>query len=47
MTVLTGVNFLVGLGDTVFLLLLGVDYAVLWGLLCMGCFLLPFDPTSR
>jgi len=33
MTVLTGVNFLVGLGDTVFLLFLGVDYAVLWGLL--------------
>jgi predicted PurR-regulated permease PerM len=33
MTVLTGVNFLVGLGDTVFLLLMGVDYALLWGLL--------------
>jgi len=33
MTVLTGVNFLVGLGDTVFLLFLGVDYAVLWGML--------------
>jgi AI-2 transport protein TqsA len=33
MTVLTGVNFLVGLGDTVFLLFMGVDYAVLWGLL--------------
>ncbi len=33
MTVLTGVNFLVGLGDTVFLWFLGVDYAVLWGLL--------------
>ncbi len=33
MTVLTGVNFLVGLGDTLFLLFLGVDYAVLWGLL--------------
>jgi AI-2 transport protein TqsA len=33
MTVLTGVNFLVGLGDTLFLLYLGVDYAVLWGLL--------------
>jgi predicted PurR-regulated permease PerM len=32
-TVLTGVNFLVGLGDTVFLLVLGVDYALLWGLL--------------
>jgi AI-2 transport protein TqsA len=33
MTVLTGVNFLVGLGDTAFLLFLGVDYALLWGLL--------------
>lgn len=33
MTVLTGVNFLVGLGDTIFLWILGVDYAVLWGLL--------------
>jgi AI-2 transport protein TqsA len=33
MTVLTGVNFLVGLADTIFLLYLGVDFAVLWGLL--------------
>ena len=33
MSILTGVNFLVGLGDTVFLLYLGVDYALLWGLL--------------
>lgn len=33
MTILTGVNFLVGLGDTIFLLIMGVDYAVLWGLL--------------
>ena len=33
MTVLTGVNFLVGLGDTIFLWFLGVDFAVLWGLL--------------
>jgi predicted PurR-regulated permease PerM len=33
MTVLTGVNFLVGVGDTIFLMILGVDYAVLWGLL--------------
>lgn len=32
-TVLTGINFLVGLGDTIFLLILGVDYALLWGLL--------------
>ena len=32
-TVLTGINFLVGLGDMIFLLILGVDYAVLWGLL--------------
>ncbi len=33
MTVLTGINFLVGLGDTIFLWILGVDYALLWGLL--------------
>jgi predicted PurR-regulated permease PerM len=33
MTVLTGVNLLVGLGDTILLLFLGVDYAFLWGLL--------------
>jgi predicted PurR-regulated permease PerM len=33
MSILTGVNFLVGLGDTVFLLFLNVDYALLWGLL--------------
>jgi predicted PurR-regulated permease PerM len=33
MTILTGINFLVGLGDTIFLLFLGVDYALLWGLL--------------
>jgi predicted PurR-regulated permease PerM len=33
MTVLTGVNFLVGVGDTIFLMFLGVDYALLWGLL--------------
>jgi len=33
MSILTGVNFLVGLGDTIFLLFLGVDYAVLWGFL--------------
>ena len=33
MTVLTGVNFLVGLGDTVFLMFMGVDYAILWGML--------------
>ena len=33
MSILTGVNFLVGLGNTVFLMFLGVDYALLWGLL--------------
>jgi AI-2 transport protein TqsA len=33
LTVLTGVNLLVGLGDIIFLWILGVDYAVLWGLL--------------
>lgn len=33
MTILTGVNFLVGLGNTIFLWFLGVEYALLWGLL--------------
>ena len=33
MTVLTGINFLVGLGDVIFLLIMGVPYALLWGLL--------------
>ncbi len=33
MTVLTGVNFMVGLGNTIFLMIMGVDYAVLWGML--------------
>jgi predicted PurR-regulated permease PerM len=33
MTVLTGINFLVGMGDTIFLMIMGVPYAVLWGLL--------------
>ena len=33
MTVLTGINLLVGLGDAVLLWILGVDYALLWGLL--------------
>jgi AI-2 transport protein TqsA len=32
-SVLTLINLLVGLGDTVFLLIMGVDYALLWGLL--------------
>jgi predicted PurR-regulated permease PerM len=33
MTILTGINFLVGFVDTIFLLIIGVDYALLWGLL--------------
>jgi AI-2 transport protein TqsA len=33
MSILTVINLLVGLGDTVFLMALGVDYALLWGLL--------------
>jgi len=33
MTVLTGINFLVGLGDMIFLMIMGVPYAVLWGML--------------
>jgi len=32
-TILTGVNFLVGAGDAVLLYFLGVDYALLWGIL--------------
>ena len=32
-TVLTGINALVGLGNMILLLILGVDYALLWGLL--------------
>jgi AI-2 transport protein TqsA len=33
MTVLTGINFLVGFGDMIFLYIMGVPYAALWGLL--------------
>jgi AI-2 transport protein TqsA len=33
MSILTVINLLVGFGDTVFLMILGVDYALLWGLL--------------
>jgi AI-2 transport protein TqsA len=33
MTILTGINFLVALGNTIFLTVMGVDYALLWGLL--------------
>jgi predicted PurR-regulated permease PerM len=32
-SVLTLINLLVGIGDTIFLTILGVDYALLWGLL--------------
>jgi AI-2 transport protein TqsA len=32
-TVLTGINFLVGLGDVVFLWFMGIPYAPLWGML--------------
>ena len=32
-TVLTGVNFFVGMGNTILLWFLGVDYAFLWGML--------------
>jgi AI-2 transport protein TqsA len=33
MTTLTFINLLVGIGDTILLWIIGVDYAVLWGLL--------------
>jgi predicted PurR-regulated permease PerM len=39
---LTGINLLVGLVDVVFLLILGVDFALLWGLLA---FLLGYIPA--
>jgi AI-2 transport protein TqsA len=32
-TVLTGINFLVGLGDVIFLMIMGIPYAPLWGML--------------
>lgn len=32
-SVLTVINLLVGVGDTIFLLIMGVDFALLWGLL--------------
>jgi predicted PurR-regulated permease PerM len=32
-TVLTGINFLVGAADAAFLMILGVDFPILWGLL--------------
>jgi predicted PurR-regulated permease PerM len=33
MSIMTVINFLVGVGDTIFLMVLGVEYAVLWGIL--------------
>lgn len=42
LTVTTGVNMMVGLGDTIFLLIMGVDFAVLWGVLA---WLLGYIPT--
>ena len=42
LTVTTAINMLVGLGDTVFLLIMGVDFAVLWGVLA---WLLGYIPT--
>ena len=32
-TVLTGINFLVGVADAIFLMILGVDFPILWGLI--------------
>lgn len=42
LTVTTIINMLVGLGDTIFLLILGVDFALLWGVLA---WLLGYIPT--
>ena len=33
MSIMTGVNFMVGVGDVILLWILGVEYALLWGLL--------------
>jgi AI-2 transport protein TqsA len=33
MSITTAVNFLVGVGDAIFLMIMGVEYAILWGLL--------------
>ncbi len=41
-TITTQINFAVGVVDTIFLLILGVDFAVLWGLLA---FLLGYIPS--
>jgi len=40
--ILTIINFLVALGDTLLLLIMGIDYALLWGLLA---FLLGYIPS--
>ncbi|MBE2225239.1 MAG: AI-2E family transporter, partial [Anaerolineae bacterium] len=42
LTVTTAINMLVGLADTIFLLIMGVDFAVLWGVLS---WLLGYIPT--
>lgn len=42
LTVTTVINMLVGLGDTIFLIIMGVDFAVLWGVLA---WLLGYIPT--
>ena len=33
MSIMTAVNLLVGIGDAIFLMIIGVEYAILWGLL--------------
>jgi AI-2 transport protein TqsA len=42
MSIMTGVNFMVGLGDVVLLWMVGVEYAVVWGLLS---WLMGYIPT--
>jgi predicted PurR-regulated permease PerM len=42
MSIMTGINLLVGLGDTILLWILGVPYAVLWGILA---WVLGYIPT--
>jgi predicted PurR-regulated permease PerM len=41
LSIMTGVNFLVGVGDTIFLMILGVEYAVIWGILAWAMGYIP------
>jgi predicted PurR-regulated permease PerM len=45
LSIMTGVNFLVGVGDTIFLMILGVEYAVIWGILAWAMGYIRLDPN--